>query len=102
MSAPLVVGFDLDMTLIDTRPGFAACLEALGEEMAVEFDVAGLDIHVIGWILVIGGIAVIALTAIQLNTRRRQTTVATTTDAHGRQATTERRTESDPPPPPAI
>jgi phosphoglycolate phosphatase-like HAD superfamily hydrolase len=29
VSAPLVVGFDLDMTLIDTRPGFAACLRAL-------------------------------------------------------------------------
>lgn len=29
MTAPLVVGFDLDMTLIDTRPGFAACLRAL-------------------------------------------------------------------------
>jgi phosphoglycolate phosphatase-like HAD superfamily hydrolase len=42
VSAPLVVGFDLDMTLIDTRPGFAACLTALGEEMGVEFDVAGL------------------------------------------------------------
>ena len=42
MTAPLVVGFDLDMTLIDTRPGFAACLEALGAEIGVEFDVAGL------------------------------------------------------------
>jgi uncharacterized protein len=29
---PLVVGFDLDMTLIDTRPGFAACLRALEVE----------------------------------------------------------------------
>ncbi len=42
MSAPLVVGFDLDMTLIDTRPGFAACLTALGEETGIEFDVAGM------------------------------------------------------------
>ncbi len=39
MTAPLVVGFDLDMTLIDTRPGFAACLRALGEESGVVFDV---------------------------------------------------------------
>ncbi|HSV40726.1 MAG TPA: HAD hydrolase-like protein [Nocardioidaceae bacterium] len=38
-AAPLVVGFDLDMTLIDTRPGFAACLRALGAEYDVEFDV---------------------------------------------------------------
>ncbi len=82
--------------------GVALLVIGLILALAVEFDVAGLDIHVIGWILVIGGIAVIALTAVQLNTRRRQTTVATTTDAQGRQATTERRTESDPPPPPAI
>jgi len=82
--------------------GVALLVIGLILALAVEFNVAGLDIHVIGWILVIGGIAVIALTAVQLNTRRRQTTVATTTDAHGRQATTERRTESDPPPPPAI
>ncbi len=42
MSAPLVVGFDLDMTLIDTRPGFGACLTVLGEETGVDFDVAGM------------------------------------------------------------
>ena len=42
MTRPLVVGFDLDMTLIDTRPGFAACLDALGEELGVEFDTADL------------------------------------------------------------
>jgi phosphoglycolate phosphatase-like HAD superfamily hydrolase len=42
VSAPLVVGFDLDMTLIDTRPGFAACLVALGAETGVEFDVEAL------------------------------------------------------------
>jgi len=42
VSAPLVVGFDLDMTLIDTRPGFAACLAALGEETGVDFDVSAL------------------------------------------------------------
>jgi uncharacterized protein len=41
-ATPLVVGFDLDLTLIDTRPGFAACLVALGEEAGVEFDVPGM------------------------------------------------------------
>ena len=40
MPAPLVVGFDLDMTLIDTVPGFGAVLEALGEELGVTFPVA--------------------------------------------------------------
>jgi phosphoglycolate phosphatase-like HAD superfamily hydrolase len=42
VTTPLVVGFDLDMTLIDTRPGFAACLAALGEETGVEFDTAAM------------------------------------------------------------
>ena len=42
MTSPPVVGFDLDMTLIDTRPGFAACLRALGEEAGIEFDVASM------------------------------------------------------------
>ncbi|GAA1476685.1 hypothetical protein GCM10009623_11310 [Nocardioides aestuarii] len=37
---PLSVGFDLDMTLIDTVPGFGAVLEALGTELAVDFPVA--------------------------------------------------------------
>jgi len=33
----LVVGFDLDMTLIDTRAGFAATLVALGDELGIAF-----------------------------------------------------------------
>jgi pyridinium-3,5-biscarboxylic acid mononucleotide sulfurtransferase len=33
----LVVGFDLDMTLIDTGPGFVAVLEVLGAELGVSF-----------------------------------------------------------------
>ena len=36
----LSVGFDLDMTLIDTVPGFGAVLEALGQELGVAFPVA--------------------------------------------------------------
>jgi phosphoglycolate phosphatase-like HAD superfamily hydrolase len=35
----LVVGFDLDMTLIDTVPGFRDVLVALGAELGVEFPV---------------------------------------------------------------
>ncbi|WP_204163928.1 HAD family hydrolase [Nocardioides solisilvae] len=35
---PLVVGFDLDMTLIDTLPGFTATLAALAEEHDVVLD----------------------------------------------------------------
>ena len=33
----LVVGFDLDMTLIDTVPGFREVLRALGREVGVDF-----------------------------------------------------------------
>jgi uncharacterized protein len=40
--APLAVGFDLDMTLIDTVPGFARVLEALGAELGVDFPVEDL------------------------------------------------------------
>src|SRR5918994_2022763 len=36
--APLVVGFDLDMTLIDSRPGIVATLQALGSETGVAID----------------------------------------------------------------
>ena len=39
---PLVVAFDLDMTLIDTAPGMAGTLRALGGEMGVEFPVDDL------------------------------------------------------------
>jgi phosphoglycolate phosphatase-like HAD superfamily hydrolase len=35
----LVVGFDLDMTLIDTAPGFRDVLLALGTELGVDFPV---------------------------------------------------------------
>ena len=35
----LVVGFDLDMTLIDTAPGFRDVLAALGAELGVDFPV---------------------------------------------------------------
>ena len=36
----LVVGFDLDMTLIDTRPGIAAVWDALAAETGVTIDSA--------------------------------------------------------------
>ena len=40
--ASLVIGFDLDMTLIDTVPGFARALEQLGAELDVELPIAEL------------------------------------------------------------
>src|SRR3954470_22927644 len=39
MPDQLVVGFDLDMTLINTGPGFRDVLAALGAELGVEFPV---------------------------------------------------------------
>jgi phosphoglycolate phosphatase-like HAD superfamily hydrolase len=41
-AAPLAIGFDLDMTLIDTVPGFGATLSALGGELGVRFPVEDL------------------------------------------------------------
>jgi len=38
-SPPLTIGFDLDMTLIDTRPGFTATLTQLGKELGVDFPI---------------------------------------------------------------
>ncbi|MCW2855969.1 MAG: Haloacid dehalogenase domain protein hydrolase [Marmoricola sp.] len=39
----LVIGFDLDMTLIDTVPGFIATLDALGHELGVAFPSAAMS-----------------------------------------------------------
>jgi uncharacterized protein len=44
----LVVGFDLDMTLIDTAPGFVATLEALGAELGVAFPAAEIGKRALG------------------------------------------------------
>ena len=40
--APLVVGFDLDLTLIDTAAGFRQVLGVLGDELGVEFPLEGM------------------------------------------------------------
>lgn len=37
-SSPLTVGFDLDMTLIDSRPGIKAAYEALVAETGTPID----------------------------------------------------------------
>jgi uncharacterized protein len=44
----LVVGFDLDMTLIDTAPGFVATLDALGAELGVDFPSAEIGARALG------------------------------------------------------
>lgn len=58
---------------------------------AVNADVAGIDIHIIGWILMAGGLlALIIGLSIQLPRSRRSRSTAVTTDEAGRQYVTER------------
>ena len=53
--------------------GVSIFLIALGLilALAVEFDIAGIDIHVIGWILVAVGLVGLAITAMIWGPRRR-------------------------------
>jgi phosphoglycolate phosphatase-like HAD superfamily hydrolase len=44
----LVVGFDLDLTLIDTLAGFVATLDALAAELGVELPSAELGVRALG------------------------------------------------------
>ena len=67
--------------------------------LAVNASVSGVDIQTLGWILVLGGIVVLVLTAVQLNMRRRTSAVRVITHSDGTQTVSERRVESDPPPP---
>jgi len=67
--------------------------------LAVNASVSGVDIQTLGWILALGGLIVLVLTAVQLNARRRTTAVRTTTHADGTQTQTQRRVDSDPPAP---
>jgi uncharacterized protein YacL len=78
--------------------GIALLVIGLIFALAVNVQLSGINIDMLGWILVLGGVIVIGLTAIQLNTRRRATAVRTTTHPDGSQTYTERRSEMDPPP----
>jgi uncharacterized protein YacL len=77
--------------------GIVLLVVGLALALAVDAQVSGVDVQTLGWILALGGVIVIALTAVQLNTRRRATAVRTTTHSDGTQTQTERRTEMDPP-----
>lgn len=79
--------------------GIALLLIGLVLALAVDASVSGIDIQTLGWILVLGGVIVLVLTAVQLNMRRRSTAQRITTHADGTQTQTERRVDSDPPPP---
>jgi hypothetical protein len=79
--------------------GIALLVIGLVLALAVNASVSGIDIQTLGWILVLGGVVVLVLTAVQLNLRRRTTSARVTTHADGTQSASERRVVSDPPPP---
>jgi uncharacterized protein YacL len=79
--------------------GIALLVIGLVLALAVNASVSGIDIQTLGWILVLGGVVVLVLTAVQLNVRRRTTAARVTTHADGTQTSSERRVVSDPPPP---
>jgi membrane protein implicated in regulation of membrane protease activity len=67
--------------------------------LAVQDMVDAIDLTMIGWILVLAGVLVLVLTAVQANARRQHTTHATTTHSDGSQTTEQRTTERQDPPP---
>jgi uncharacterized protein YacL len=67
--------------------------------LAVRDSISAVDLTLVGWILVIAGVLVIALTAITMNRSRTSRTVATTTHSDGTQTTTEQSSRNDQPPP---
>ncbi|MCW2848300.1 MAG: hypothetical protein JWR90_2274 [Marmoricola sp.] len=79
--------------------GIALLVIGLVLALAVNASVSGIDVQMLGWILVLGGVLVLVLTGVQLNMRRRTTAARVTTHADGSQTVSERRVVSDPPPP---
>lgn len=62
-----------------------------------EEQVGPINLGMIGWILVLGGVILLVLAIMQNNTRRGHTATTTTTHADGTQTTEERSTRQDPP-----
>jgi uncharacterized protein YacL len=67
--------------------------------LAVHASISGVDLQMIGWILVLAGALVIVITATTMARARRATTVARTTHADGSQTVTEQSSRHDSPPP---
>ncbi|SDT73388.1 DUF6458 family protein [Actinoplanes derwentensis] len=87
--------------------GASIFLIALGAILAfaVEADISGLDIGVIGWILMLAGFAGLVITLVFWSNRRRTVVTRSQQPAAGAGYTTEyrevRRDDVPPPPPPA-
>ncbi|QBR94146.1 DUF6458 family protein [Nocardioides euryhalodurans] len=81
--------------------GLGVFLTAVGLilALAVQDMIDAVDLTMIGWILVLAGVLVLVLTAVQSNSKRQHTTTATTTHADGSQTTEQRTTERQDPPP---
>jgi hypothetical protein len=81
--------------------GLGVFLTALGLilALAVQDVIDAIDLTMIGWILVLAGVLVLVLTAVQTNAKRQRTTTATTTHSDGSQTTEQRTTEHQDPPP---
>ena len=89
--------------------GGSIFLLALGAILAfaVNADISGIDINIIGWILMAAGLVGLVITLWYWNSRRRtvvtrqtQTPVAGTTAYPNQQVRSEYREDSPPPPPP--
>ncbi len=80
--------------------GFGIFLAALGLILiyALEVDIPGIGQEALGWILVVAGLIIVVLTAVQMNARRSSGSVAHTTHSDGSQTVQERRTEHNDPP----
>ena len=81
--------------------GLGVFLTALGLilALAVQDMIDAIDLTMVGWILVLAGVLVLVLTAVQANAKRQHTTTATTTHSDGSRTTEERTTERQDPPP---
>ena len=80
--------------------GFGIFLAALGLILiyALEVDIPGVGQEALGWILVVAGLVIVVVTAVQMNARRSSATVARTTHADGSQTLQERSTDRQEPP----
>ncbi|MGA8256742.1 MAG: DUF6458 family protein [Nocardioides sp.] len=75
--------------------GFGGFLLVVGLvlALAVTDSINEVDLTAVGWIMAAVGVALIALTAFTMHSRRETRSVANTIDSEGRQTTSERRTE---------
>ena len=81
--------------------GFGIFLIAIGLILiyALEVDIPGVGQEALGWILVVAGLLIVIITAVQLNARRRSNSVQTTTHSDGSQTVQQRQSDIDNPPP---